>query len=554
MSRKVFGIDLGTTYSCVSGFDEFGKNIVYKNSEGQCTTPSVVTFSAHAREVKVGLEAKEEEVYAPERTIVGAKRQMGTDTKYREPKDEFGPEMVSALILKKLAQEVREKYREEIHDVVITCPAYFGINERKATQRAGELAGFNVLSIINEPTAAAFAYGMGRSEGKQTALVFDLGGGTFDVTIIEIGKTAIDVIATGGNSRLGGLDWDNKVAEYFVDKLVEQQNLNKQVVLNDQSFMTELRLLAEKRKRQLSDMENVRVNFSFKGKSCNFEFSRDEFDNITAGLLEQTLTGIDMVLDDAREKLGGRSCQLDAVLLVGGSSRMPQVKKAVQTRLGMEVKLYNPDEAVARGAALYARQVVIGEMIKEETGRSLDEFMLSSSGSDFSLSGLSEIKAVAERAGFTLGGDIAPKIVYNVCSKSFGDKCMIDGKEVVVNIIMKNTRLPCTKTEGFATRSEGQTSISFYIMENELSERVIEVDDCVEQATYAVDNLPPGRPAGMPVEVTLTLDEQGLLHATGLDVDSGKRSKLELKTTKVISVDEMRLAKDIVDKYTILPG
>ena len=561
MARQVFGIDLGTTYSCISGFDAAGRNVVYKNNLGKETTPSVVSFSGY--QATVGEGAKDDVAFDPDCGVACVKREMGTAKEFHPgTRDSFTPEMISAFVLKKLAKDVAEVHHLDVKDVVITCPAYFGVNEREATRIAGELAGLNVLEIINEPTAAAFSYGFGVQAEDRNILVYDLGGGTFDVTLLHISAgnaaKAIEAVATGGDKLLGGVDWDNSLAEDLIRIFAKEKNLSESEMKSDIVFMAEMRKKAEDVKRQLTDLSNVRVSLSHGRASASIPYTRDAFEKVTWDLLQRTISTAESVLEDAANKLKVDNVHLDAILLVGGSSKMPQVKRAVQENFGIEPQLYQPDEAVARGAALYARQALAKQVVKErlqENGTlSIDEL-----DDEVFLGG--EAQRIIEEEGIELPGTV---IVRNVCSKTFGIICLMeDGERHCSNIIMKNSVLPCQfppknmpqeerKHHWYGTSKDNQTEVLLEIMENESSEKVEELALCTKLGEMSISGLPSGRPAGQPLEVVFALNEQGLLDAYAKDIRSGRDAKCQLQTSNVIQEEDIPDKKRIVDKYSVV--
>lgn len=556
MTEPIYGIDLGTTYSCVSGFDENGKNIVYASAEGDNTTPSVVLFDGQT--ARVGAAAKNEAVVSPDKTVMCVKRSIGTNRTFRPgTRHEFRSETISALILRKLMKDAWDEHGVNVRRAIITCPAYFGINEREATKRAGELAGLDVVAIINEPSAAAFAYGVANPSAEKYVLVYDLGGGTFDATVIRITNSEIEVKSTGGDSHLGGVDWDEKIMDSFIDSLAAQYHLDVSEIRNDAEFMADLRQKAEQNKRRLTDNERVRLSSRYKGHQHTMEMTRSEFEAKTASLLQQALTHCSLVVENA----GLTPSALDDVLLVGGSSIMPQVMAAVKKWYGRDPKMFNPNEAVARGAALYAQQMAIKEVVENDTGLALFE----DNNDVMTLSGVADqLSSRAQSEIFTLtGGAPLDKKrlikITNVCSKSFGNRTL-DGellrtqnirKLIVSNLIIRNTPLPVSVTREFFTVDEGQTGVEFITMENDAIERVADPEDAVEIGRATMDGLPPNRPAERPLKIQYSLNEQGLLEIIFTDVETGRTVRTSLQTTHVISDEEMREARRVIDSYTI---
>ena len=379
--KHVFGIDLGTTYSCISYIDEYGKPVVLKNSDGEHTTPSVV-YMESKENIIVGNEAKRSIEVESEKTIQFIKRKMGKEkdsveiggTIYHAPE-------ISAMILKKVVNDANDDLKqqgiikdgEEIKDVVITCPAYFGLKERDATKTAGELAGLNVLSIINEPTAAAISYGISGADKEETVLVYDLGGGTFDITIMNIKGASVTVVCTGGDDQLGGKDWDEEFIEYINGKYSEEfgEDLSE-----DPEMMATLYLDAEVWKKSLTTREKVNVTVNGPAGRMRMEVTRDEYENITRELLIRTKNLLDDVLTVA-EKKGYSINKIDKILLVGGSSRMPQVSAMLQKEYNLTPVLADPDEAVAKGAAIFAiNEKAFNDFVMNEankTGKTVEQ-------------------------------------------------------------------------------------------------------------------------------------------------------------------------------------
>ena len=554
MTEQIFGIDLGTTYSCVSGFDENGKNIVFTNQFGDATTPSVLVFKKGS--VAIGNDAKNEAAISPKNTIMCVKRSIGTDRTFQPgTRDVFRSETVSAFILKKLVKDVKDEHGVDVRRAVITCPAYFGINEREATKRAGELAGLDVVSIINEPSAAAFYYGIDKNAPGQekNVLVYDLGGGTFDVTVIRITDTEVEVLSTGGDAHLGGVDWDEAIAQHFIDKLASQYRLDAEDIKADPEFMMDLLQKAEVAKRMLTQSEKTSSSFSYHDNRCTVQLSRDEFEAITGSMIDQTIALCDNVVSES----GIAKSSISEVLLVGGSSRMPQVSRAVEGWFGRAPKLCNPDEAVARGAALYEQQTAIKEIVEQDTGLSLfDE-----DGDTLTLSGVAgTLSSSAKNDILTLTGTTIEKkkllMITNVCSKSFGEECIDNAdpekkRKIVINIIKKNSKLPITKEDTFNTIVDNQTSVRFFPVENESMNHQVDPEDCVVLGEFNLTGLPPGRPKGRPLKAQFTLNEQGLLKVLYTDVETGLKINGELQTTHVISDDEMRVARKQLSSYVV---
>ena len=508
------GIDLGTTYSCMAYIDETGKPVVIKNSEGQSTTPSVVFFESETN-VIVGEVAKKEFVMQPQRTIAFIKRQMGkSGFVFQLGNASLGPEEVSSYILKKLATDAETALGRKVSGVVITVPAYFGINEREATQRAGVIAGLNVLEIINEPTAAAIAYGFGETSSKRV-LVYDLGGGTFDVTMIEIKPGAIEVVVTGGDHELGGKDWDARIINYLADTFCAESGVTREQLNADLETMASLQEMAESAKKVLTSRESTSQSVNFGGEKKRIELTRQKFEELTADLAQRTLQLTREMLADAEKK---SRTAFDEFLLVGGSTRMPHIKGLVDREFNVNAKIFDPDEAVAKGAAT----VALTHALKKDDGAAF---------------GLSPgtAKKLKDEA----------RVLRNVCSKSFGIVATerATKKEVVFNLIVRNTTVPVTVTDMFGTVQAGQTDVCLRIMEDELDDKKVEIESCREIGTGVLE-MPPDLPESAPIETTFKLTAEGRLEITAVDKTGGKRCDVTIETTDVIRGEQLEQAKE----------
>lgn len=537
--KKIFGIDLGTTYSCISYVDESGRPVIVKNSEGSNITPSVVFFDEGA--VVVGDVAKENAALYPEKVVSFIKRSIGEEGYrfYHEDK-ELRAEEISAYILKKLVKDAELELNEKIEDVVITCPAYFGINEREATKQAGIIAGLNVKQIINEPTAAAISYGSIEENQNKVVLVYDLGGGTFDITMIEIKENEINVICTGGDHNLGGKNWDDAILTYLAEKFQEQSGIDEDI-LDNLETLQDLMVQAEKAKKQLTQRDKTTITVNFDGNRERIELTREKFEELTAPLLERTVELTKDMLSEASKK-GYNS--FDEILLVGGSTRMPQIMEKIRSEFSVEPRVFDPDEAVAKGAAIFgnnkAIQDLIYKTIEETTSESVDNNQPSEGAIETAISTL-------EDAGYCLGGNIASIInvkINNVTSKSFGVAVINrEGERVISNIITKNTTVPVTETKTFGTQHENQLDVYIEIFENEVSDLTCEVENGKSIGT-AILELPEGLPAHSPIEVRFTLNEEGILEMTAIEVNSGKEIHVTIEVTGSIKAEELEEIKN----------
>jgi molecular chaperone DnaK (HSP70) len=498
---KLFGIDLGTTKSCIAYVDETGRPVIVNNSEGTPITPSVVYFES-ANNIVVGQVAKDTAVLEPHKTVQFVKRRIGKDKEvYNHEGRAISPEEVSSYILKKVAQDAEKELGSPVKDVVITCPAYFGDAERNSTRQAGILAGFNVMAIINEPTAAALSYGATLGGAEKVLLVLDLGGGTFDVTVLKVGKT-IDTICTGGDYNLGGKDWDDTIINYLKDEFSNQTGNNDDITSNLETLQA-LRGSAEKAKIQLSGKEATNVTVQHDGTRARIDLSREKFNALTATLLQQVISLTDDVINRSKEK--GIS-KFDEIILVGGSCRMPQVFEAVKTKYGMEPKLQDPDAAVAKGAALYAVMKKKGE---------IDLAPPTPGGGETPL--LPGIRYGA--------GDQLPTIT-DVTSKTFGVEAVTKQKKPFIsNLIMRDTSIPVDVNKTYGTVDANQTSVIIKIYEHSAYEPETDLTKDSEKDVIGQTELtlPPNLPEGAPIKITFKLNENGILEITALDL-TGNRS------------------------------
>lgn len=529
---SVYGIDLGTTYSCIAYVDEYGKPVAIPNAEGERITPSVVFFDGSHR--IVGNEAKNNSVLYPDQVAVLVKRHMG-EPYWIFPYNgvEYSAEEISSYILRKLVDDAAQA-GHAITDVVITCPAYFGINEREATARAGTIAGLNVRSVINEPTAAAIAFGL-HSADDQVVLVYDLGGGTFDITMIEIRGGEINVIATGGDHHLGGRDWDDILVHYLAEQWTDVVGSNENL-LNDLETLQELFIRAEQAKKSLTARDRTDVAVAHAGQREKVTLTREKFDELTNHRLALTIEYTHRMLGEAKKKGYTR---FDKILLVGGSTRMPQVAERLQAEFGIEPQSFEPDEAVAKGAALYGQKLAIGDAIRIK----IAEWGETERGATPELIDKAQ-QEVADELGLTLPSvqHLNALSITNVTSRSFGVVALDQfKKEGVSNLIRINQKVPAEATVRFGTEVANQQNAEIRIMENLISEDRIDLAECAEVGNAVLD-LPYGLPANSPIEITFELDEQGRLHATALEPTSGKTIAVHKETKRVISAEEFEKA------------
>ncbi len=546
-AKRIFGIDLGTTYSSIAYVDEFGKTVIIPNAENERVTPSVVFFDED--NIVVGDVAKESAKLYPDDVVSFIKRSMG------EPNfifvyngEEYRAEEISAYILKKLAQDAGQYLGETVTDVVITCPAYFGINEREATRKAGEIAGFNVRQIINEPTSAAIAYGSLDSTKDSIALVYDLGGGTFDVTMIDIRRDAVEVICTGGDHHLGGKDWDDRIVAHLVE-LFQAETGSKVDILDDPDTCQDLQLSAEKAKKVLSRRSKTPISITYGGERVKVLLEREKFEEITEDLLERTIEFTRGMLQEAKAK--GYD-HFDEIILVGGATRMPQVVRRIEKEFSKKPKIFDPDEAVAKGAAIYGWKLGLNDgLIQRLAGktqrpiRQIDDISEMIESKELTLEDVREAaQEVADAAGYTLPSvENAMLKVKNVTSKSFGVVAHNpQDRPVLINLVLRNTGVPVTTKKNFYTAVANQSSVLIRIMESETSQAEVPVNYGVEIKT-AVLNLPPDLPSDLPIEITFTLNEEGRLHITAMETGAFRQVEVVLDTACVISGEAFERAK-----------
>jgi molecular chaperone DnaK len=513
---QVWGIDLGTTYSCISRVDEFGHAVVVNNRDGDPTTPSVVMFVG-PENIQVGKEAKRQKQIDPDAVAELVKRQMGEpEWSFEAGGKQWSAPEVSAQILKALAEDAAQQAGEPVQKVVITVPAYFGIPERDATVAAGQMAGLEVVDVLNEPTAAALSYGFAQgADVDETVLVYDLGGGTFDVTVIrleplESGGSHIRVIATGGDHRLGGADWDQRIVELLARKF-QEENPDAPDPLDDDRVAAELGLEAEEAKRALTARDSITQVMMAGSVRATVTLTREEFEQATQDLLESTVNFTRETLEKARERGAG---EIDRVLLVGGSSFMPAVKRRLKEAFpGWEPELGDPNQAVAKGAALYGFQADLRSKIES----------LEAQGSDGGDRGEIQ-KRVAEQSGLALTAlqRITETQITNVCARGFGVKVVREGftgendkseEFYVDHLLHENDPLPTERLETYGTLVDNQPSVEVALYEQAGSEASdkLEHNKEIEKRQF---RLPGSDPRGTPIEISVGMGNDGILTVT----------------------------------------
>ena len=539
MAKRVYGIDLGTTYSCIATIDDTGRAVVIQNIEGKNTTPSVVQLGDN---IVVGDIAKNEVITESERTVSLVKTIMGkTDTAIKYNGRNISPEEISSYILKKLANDASGQMGEEVKDVVITCPAYFGTAEREATKKAGELVDLNVLEIISEPTAAALYYGCSKQHEEKTILVYDLGGGTFDVTIMRINFNKIEVICSDGDHDLGGKDWDGYLVQVISNKIIESVG----EVEFTEDVQQELRLCAEEIKKTLTGKQNARQVFYRVKGSPKIEVTRDEFNRATESLLNSTLSKTEDAIKVAANKGYDK---IDEILLVGGSTKMPQVKEALSEKYrDCKIQFLEPDEAVAKGAAIHAVNVYLNNKKAVE-----DETFNPDKKSDLNPEDYKEDLKVDKRS-MSIGG--VQREVIMATTKSFAIRIKNRvGKIECFNMIIKNNSLEkgfIEVSDGFCTEVDNQRCVDIRIYENDFMEKTFDVDEEFFIGN-AVLELPANLPKGSPLKITLKLNSEGILEVDGLDETGNNKVNVKMETKGVMSDEKFEEVKELVKDVTVI--
>lgn len=492
---KIIGIDLGTTNSCVAVM-EGGEPVVISNSEGARTTPSVVSFQANGERL-VGQVAKRQAITNPDKTIISIKRHMGTNYKVSIDGKDYSPQEISAMVLQKIKADAESYLGEPVTQAVITVPAYFNDSERQATKDAGRIAGLEVLRIINEPTAASLAYGLDKMDTNQKIFVYDLGGGTFDVSILELGDGVFEVLSTNGDTKLGGDDFDEKIMNYIADTFKAENGID---LRNDKMSLQRLKEASEKAKIELSSSMQTNINLPFitadatGPKHIDMNLTRAKFNEITHDLVQRSIEPMKKALADANLSLS----DIDKVILVGGSTRIPAVQEAVKNFTGKEPsKGVNPDECVAVGAAIQAG-VLTGEV------------------KDVLLLDVTPLTLGIE----TLGG-------------------------VATALIERNTTIPAKKSQTFSTAADGQTSVEIHVVQGE---RQMAADNKT-LGRFTLSGIAPA-PRGIPqIEVTFDIDANGLVKVSAVDKATNKEANITITASTNLSESEVESAVKEAEKF-----
>ncbi|MBW2737706.1 MAG: Hsp70 family protein [Deltaproteobacteria bacterium] len=545
--NQIYGIDLGTTYSCIAYVDEHGKPVVVPNSDTELTTPSVVYFESQEN-IVVGSTAKEVAKIYPSQVVSTVKRVMGdNDWVFEYEGHSYAPQEISSHILRKVVADAETNTGHQIKDVVLTVPAYFGVNQKEATKQAGELAGLNVLYVIPEPTAAAISYGMEQEE-NQVIMVYDLGGGTFDITVIEVKENAITVICTGGDHQLGGRNWDEAVASYFAQCFSDETGLAAEELTENPETWQELLNSAEECKKKLSNRTTIPQQVRHDAERVVVELTREKLEEITSSFMERTISMTESLLQTANDK---GYTKIDKLLLVGGSSYMPQVKEGLEKRFPFEIRLFDPNQSVAKGAALFGYKCYLDEQIKiaiaEETGQDIKDIELeAASQSDME----SAQEKVAQTHGMPLPGlkKLTETKITNVTSKSFGIVVVVNenGDEGVQNLIMIDDAVPTNITQIFPTFADDQEGVDLRCMENTerrgVNDSPLPLDQLQEIGNAELRFSRP-LPKNSPIEITFSLAPDGLLSIYGRDLTTDCEINAEFKTESILSREELEQKK-----------
>jgi len=557
--QGIFGIDLGTTYSVVGYIDETGRAEVARNvDDGSATTPSVVYFENESN-VVVGRTAKSAAGESPDRVVSLIKREMG-DREYRRTffGKEYTPPSISAIILEALARQAGEATGRKVTDAVITVPAYFGLLEKDATRKAGEIAGLNVIGIVPEPVAAALHYGVTGSADGTCFLVYDLGGGTFDISLIRMTESSIEVLVVGGDHRLGGADWDAKLLDYLVEQAIEQ--CGDDSLRDDEPMLQDLRITAEEMKRALSTTETKAHIVRYTGTPAKITVTREQLEQITEDLLDETIRITKRTLANAEEKYPGITQQISEVLLVGGSSKMPAVGAALHKEFGWNPKLADPDLAVAKGAALYAAGQTVRYVEKDSQGQ--DTSSASGEAGTESLTARGPVtdeavQTVADQTGLSEDQvrKLAQRTVVNVLPKAIGVKLVdtdkpgweddVESAFYVYHLVDAQTQLPFQREPFVAnTVAAHQPAIEIELWEQAGASpgREMSANHPLDASGRIKDLAGFALPAGSPVHLEIKVDDEGTVHLKAVEPASGQELALTVRIS-ILSEEQVDEAK-----------
>lgn len=543
MAEYIYGIDLGTTYSCIAFQNENGNSEICENLEGNSTTPSVVRLPLEEEDdVVVGQTAKDSAVIYPENTISFVKNKIGQVKEFAYGPDgnqeTTTPIEVSSEILKGICKDAEYWTSSKVNNVVITCPAYFGDAERTATRQAGELAGLNVLALIEEPTAAAIYYGCTKDTNPQNIIVYDLGGGTFDITVMKISPEEIEVITTDGDHNLGGKDWDTELVNYLKTEFESQTGFTGEYdPISEQALMSE----AEKAKIKLTKMKSVDIALSIEDRRVVIKVTRETFDEITSSLLQGTIMTLENVIKKCEEKYGISKNDYSKILLVGGSTNMPQVREALEN-IGIPINSFEPNYAVAKGAAIYGTMLFKSGQVPVRVKLGNKEVEVTNNDVNNSSSGTFTITSQLPP---TLNGNKETvKKIISKTTKSFGVKVIVqeDGNLKINNIIMKDSKLPAELSQVYGTVESDQNNVLIEVYQSVYEKEYYEVDEDLKLGE-AILELPKKLPANSPIEVTIRIELDGTVTVIGKDLTFNREIKAKFKSECVFTEEELEEIK-----------